>query len=192
MDKVKVFNSEYQYISDKNTIEDTKTLVQELPDYFFKVPASSTGKYHPAFAISNGGLVKHTKLAVRIAHDLLENESIGYKFSTKEKDLIIMALILHDGLKKGIKEEKWTCFDHPLLSSKFIMERKDKLSLSIDDVRLLCSIIESHMGQWNSDKFGKIVMPKPTTEIARFVHMCDFLSSKKYVNANFKGDELID
>ncbi len=192
MNKIDTFNNEYKYIKDNVILKDLKYLVSELPDYFFKIPASSTGKFHPEFATTEGGLVKHSKLAVRIAKDLLENNSIGYKFSSKEKDLIIMALILHDGLKKGIIEQKWTCFDHPLLSSRFIMERKNKLSLEIDDIRLLCSIIESHMGEWNKNINNKEVLPLPKTEMARFVHMCDFLSSKKYMNAVFVRGELND
>ena len=89
MNKIEYFNKEYNYIKDENNIEDVKVLIDLLPDYFFEIPASSTGKYHPKFASTRYGLLKHTKVAVRIAHELLENESIGYKFSDKEKDLIM-------------------------------------------------------------------------------------------------------
>ena len=47
MDKVSYFNKEYSYIKDKKKRDDLKYLVSELPDYFFEIPASSTGKYHP-------------------------------------------------------------------------------------------------------------------------------------------------
>ena len=49
------------------------TLIELLPNYFFEVPASSTGKYHPEFALGDGGLIRHTKVAVRIAYELLNN-----------------------------------------------------------------------------------------------------------------------
>ena len=50
MNKIEYFNKEYSYIKDNKKREDLKLLVNELPDYFFDIPASSTGKYHPDFA----------------------------------------------------------------------------------------------------------------------------------------------
>ena len=188
MNKIAYFEKEYEYIKDENKVKDIKYLVNKLPDYFFEIPASSTGKYHPSYTTTKHGLVKHTKAAVRIAHELLENEAIGFKFSDEEKDLIIMALIIHDGIKSGNPKEQHTRFDHPLLVSKFIMEQKDKLSLDTDNLRKLCSIIESHMGPWNRDyKTKKEVLPKPKNEIERFVHMCDYLASRKFLEVPFNG-----
>ena len=187
MNKTEYFTKEIEYIKDEKNKEDIKVLINTLPDYFFTIPASSTGKYHPKFASSNHGLVKHTKVAVRIAYELLTNDSIGYKFSDNEKDLIIMALILHDGLKSGSPKEQYTRVDHPLLISKQIMENASKLNMETDDVRKLCGMIESHMGQWNTDYRKKEVLPKPVTELQRFVHMCDYLSSKKFLNVEFNG-----
>ena len=182
MNKIKYFEKEISYIKSKDKRADIKYLINLLPDYFFKIPASSTGKYHPKFASTEHGLVKHTKVAVRIAHDLFE---INDTFTSNEKDLIIMALIMHDGLKKGMEEETYTRFDHPLLSSKLIMEHMKELKTSSDDVRLLCRMIESHMGKWNTNKYSKVVLPIPKDKYERFVHMCDYLSSRNYLNVKF-------
>ena len=57
MEKVSVFNKEYKYIKNKDRVKDLKYLVGLLPDYFFEVPASSTGKYHPDFAASKTGTI---------------------------------------------------------------------------------------------------------------------------------------
>ena len=188
MNKIKYFETEINYISDKIKREDIKYLINLLPDYFFRVPASSTGKYHPKFACSEHGLLKHTKLAVRIAYDLL---AINDSFSEDEKDLIIMALIMHDGLKKGIEEEKHTRFDHPLLVSKLIMEHVKELKTDTDAVRKMCMMIESHMGKWNTDKHSKIVLPLPNDKLSKFVHMCDYLASRKYLNVKFDKLEIV-
>lgn len=192
-EKVEIFKKEIGYIKDSERQADLKTLIGLLPDYFFEIPASSTGKYHPKFAAGDGGLVRHTKVAVRIAYELLNNETVGMKYGDKDSDLILMALTLHDGLKCGINHEKYTQFDHPLLVSKFIMENKEKLSLDIDDIRKVCSMIESHMGQWNYDNYTKReVLPKPRTAEQRFVHMCDFLASKKFLDVKFDGINMVD
>ena len=193
MKKYEAFKKELYYIKDSSKRKDLKKLLNSLPDYFYEIPASSTGKYHPSFALKKGGLVRHTKVAVRIAHELLENNTIGMKFTDKDKDLIIMALVLHDGLKSGLEHSKYTKFDHPLLISKHIMEQKDDLSLDIDDIRKLCSMIESHMGEWTYDSYQKKeVLPKPKTAEQRFVHMCDFLASRKFLDVTFDKNNNIE
>ena len=102
MDKIKVFEKELNYIKNNSYKEDLKILINLLPDYFFEIPASSTGKYHPKYALGDGGLVRHTKVVVRIGYELLNNESVGFSFKEEEKDLLLMAMLLHDGLKSGI------------------------------------------------------------------------------------------
>ena len=46
-------------------------------------------------------------------------------------------------------------------------------------------LIESHMGQW--DYFGKFPTPKSSTQ--KFVHLCDFLASRKEVSVEVMGRE---
>lgn len=182
MNKLKYFEKEIGYIKNETYKEDVKYLINLLPDYFFLIPASSTGKYHPKFATGKNGLLKHTKVAVKIAYDLFETVN---NFTDDDKDLIIMALILHDGLKKGLVEETYTRFDHPLLISNLIMENTKNLKMNIDDVRKLCSMIESHMGKYNTNKFSNVELPIPKNEINRYVHRCDYLASRKYLNVKF-------
>ena len=193
MKKIEILKTEINYVKDINRRKDLKTLIELLPDYFFEVPASSTGKYHPEFALGEGGLVRHTKVAVRIAVELLNNNCIGMKFNEVDRDLIIMALILHDGVKSGMEHSKYTKFDHPLLVSKLIMENKDKVSIEVDDLRKLCTMIESHMGEWTVDPYTKKeVLPNPRTAEQRFVHMCDFLASRKFIDVKFIDNDIIN
>ena len=186
MNKIKYFETEINYLKDNNNKEDLKYLINLLPDYFFEIPASSTGKYHPKFASTKNGLVKHTKVAVRIAYDLFETVN----FSDEDKDLIIMALTLHDGLKKGNPEEKYTRFDHPLLISKLILDNADKLKMDSFNVRKMCSLIESHMGKWNTSSYSKVELPLPRNELEKYVHRCDYLASRNYLNVKFNKLEI--
>ena len=102
-----------------------------------------------------------------------------------------MALIMHDGLKKGEVEEEYTRFDNTLLVSKFIMENAKNLKMSTDDVRKMCQLIESHMGKWNTNKYSKVVLPTPKNELEKYVHRCDFLASRSYLNIKFEKLEII-
>jgi len=190
MDKINVFNKELSYIKNNRIKESAKVLIESLPDYFFVIPASSTGKYHPPFTLGNGGLVRHTKVAVRIAYELLNNNSVN-NYTNDEKDLIILSLILHDGLKSGIIQEKHTRFDHPLLISKLIKDNQEKTELNDSEISYICEAIESHMGQWNKDFNDNEVLPLPKSKNSRFVHMCDYLASRKFLDVKFDSNDNI-
>lgn len=191
-DKTKVFDKEINYINNPRYKENIKTLISLLPDYFFEVPASSTGKYHPNFALGDGGLVRHTKVAVRIAKEMFNDESVSGAYTNNEKDLMMMALILHDGLKSGLKKSEYTNFDHPILVSNYIKENMDKLTLKENEIKFLCSAIESHMGPWNTNNYSNVILPKPSTSHQRFVHMCDYLASRKFLDVKFDKDNNIE
>ena len=188
MEKIDYFKKELSYIKNERIRESCKTMISLLPDYFFSIPASSTGKYHPEFTLGESGLVRHVKAAVIIARDLLENPCIGDKYTSDEKDLMLMSLILHDGLKSGLTHNRYTQFDHPTLIKNYIMDNKDKLKLEDSELKFVGRVIEAHMGPWNTDYNGQEVLPKPKTKYENFVHMCDYLASRKYLNIKFDNN----
>lgn len=192
MDKVEVFKKELNYIKNERYQIAAKQLIELLPDYFFEIPASSTGKYHPQFAQGDGGLVRHTKVAVRMCYELSNNKTIGYSFTNDEKDLMIITLIMHDGLKSGLIKEKYTRADHPLLVAKLIRENKDKVNLTNGEINFITQAIETHMGEWNKDFNDIEIMPLPKNKYQRFVHMCDFLASKKFIEVSFENNEIVE
>ena len=183
MNKIDEFEVELGYIKDETIQEDCRTMIELLPDYFFEVAASSTGKYHPSYSLGKGGLLRHTKAAVRIGYELLQDASIGDKYSSVEKDIMLMGLLLHDGLKLG--------FDHPVLMANYIMEHKADLLMSDEEIDLLCSVIKTHMGPWTQDYDGNEVLEAPKTKYQNFVHMCDYLASRKCLLVPFDDNNRI-
>lgn len=181
MDKVLKLKTEIEYIKNNRIKNACTEMVKLLPDYFFEVPAASTGKYHPAYAAGEGGLLRHTKGAVRIAVEILSDPSTGDKYTDDEKDMMIMALILHDGLKSGMPKEKYTRFDHPLLMADYIMDNEEVLGLEVEEIEFICDAIKTHMGVWTTDYNGVEVLEKPKTKYQNFVHLCDFLASRKCI-----------
>lgn len=185
-----IFETELNFIGTPIMKDFVNFCLNEAPEYFYTMPASTTGKYHPAYTLGNGGLVRHVKAAVRIAQALLRLE----QYELLPSDLIISALILHDIIKKGNADSQYTVTEHPLLACDFIEAclEKSKGSLvcihGLDTFTTfeavtpeLCALIKSHMGQWNTDKFGREVMPKPSSEAEKFVHLCDYLASRKFI-----------
>lgn len=185
MEKREVFKKELDYIKSERIKESAARMIDLLPDYFFKEAASSTGKYHPAFSQGEGGLVRHVKVAAKFAYDLFTI----YKFDDDTKDLIIFAILIHDGLKRGLTEEKYTRFDHPILIGEYLKSSKDKLELTDEEIDRIVKMDASHMGKWNTSPYNQdIILPIPKTVEEKFVHMCDYLSSRKFVGVNFSQE----
>lgn len=185
MNKVDYFIEVEKYIKNKDYIKDFEYLIENLPDYFFTIPASSTGKYHPKYATGDGGLLRHSKAAVRIGYELLQDPIIGDKYTNREKDLMLISLAIHDGIKSGFTKEKYTRFDHPLLAAKYLENNKTNMSFTEEDIEFMKKVISSHMGAWNTDINGVEVLPIPKTKYENFVHMCDYLASRKCLILEF-------
>ena len=186
-----IFNNELELIKNDRLRRSCEVLLNELPDYFYEIPASSTGKYHPKFALGEGGLVRHTKVAVRIAYEIIKTQSIGNVFTDDEKDLILISLMLHDGLKEGFPKEKYTKFDHPILAANFVKDKANLTELTSEEVKLISTNISSHMGEWNKSDYSDITLPLPKNKYQKMVHMCDLLASRKFINVEFDGNDII-
>ena len=139
----------------------TLSLEEYAPFTFFTLPASSSGRYHPEYALGIGGLLKHTKATMVIAQELFPL----YPQIEKSSDIIMAALALHDIGKPDLL--------HPLKVKEFI----EPLGNKYPDYSKIISLIESHMGRWDLD--GKL--PRPQTPEQQFVHLCDYLASRKAI-----------
>ena len=179
MNREELFLDELECIKDDALSESLLKIINILPEYWLEEAASSTGKYHPEYALGYGGLLRHSKAAMRIGLELLNDPCIGDKYTSHEKDLMLMGLLVHDGLKLGRPKEKYTRFDHPILMADFILENQKKVGLNKDDAVFLADVIKTHMGPWTTDYNGEEVLEKPKTKYQNFVHMCDYLASRK-------------
>jgi hypothetical protein len=178
------FENEISWIHSEDIAKFAQYCVDNLPDYFFHVPASSSGKYHPSYALGDGGLLRHTKAALTIAKELFNLEM--FPFSEEYQDLILVSLMLHDGIKQGNGSGNHTVFEHPLYAADFIKKCNFESNLLNDEQeKFVCSAISSHMGQWNTARNSKTVLPMPKTKIEKFVHLCDYLASRKFLEVNF-------
>ena len=185
MDREELFLDELEYIKEEYLAEALLKLINLLPDYWLTEAASSTGKYHPEYALGDGGLLRHSKAAMRIGYELLNNPCIGEKYTDKEKDLMLIALLVHDGLKLGIPQEKYTRFDHPILMANFVIEKQKDIGLTKEDAEFMADVIKTHMGPWTTDYNGNEVLERPKTKYQNFVHMCDYLASRKCILVPF-------
>lgn len=183
--KLMDFETELGFIKNPDIRKFAEQAIMSLPEYFFQMPASTTGKYHPQYALGDGGLLRHTKAAVRIAIELFR--IYWWNFTEDEKDLIVVALMLHDGRKKG-DNIKFTAEEHPLIQCS-AMEEDEHLKNIISDeyFKMIIDGISSHMGGWNKKRYtNEEIMPLPKTQMQKFIHFADYIASRKCLEFNFE------
>lgn len=176
INKTDFFKRELDLIVNEDLRMMVKSYLEEsVPEYFWEIGASSSGKFHPAFSQGKGGLVRHTKAVVMFAEELLRMSS--YAFMRDEyKDYVIAACIVHDTAKYGAKEyDKAEYKNHaPAAAVAF-----DTWCISLDYncSEFLLNAIASHMGQWSTDRDDR-----PFTNIDRCVHMADYMASRPFID----------
>ena len=167
-------------------------LLDNLPEYIWRVPASSTGKYHPAYSLGEGGLMRHQIAVVRFLNFFLELEQYNKIIPSRERDLLRVAGLIHDGRKSGSQSDyersKYTKFDHPLQMAAVIRSYDGKY-LNHNEIELIAHCIESHMGSWNVDKKTGECLPKPEDLHQELVHLADYLASRKTLTMDFENIE---
>jgi hypothetical protein len=199
------FKNELDYIKNNTLREIVAATLDESPECIVTIPASSSGRYHPTYSLGEGGLMRHIKGAVGIAHCMIETEIfdkiamekiqgvMGYDELREEyADVAYAALILHDCCKPDNTAKHGTVFDHPVLAANLFKETakkyitQDNMQYMKRVVPMVHGAIASHMGQFNTAPYARgIVLPKPKNGIEVFVHMADYLASRKFLTFEF-------
>ena len=184
VDKIAMFSKEIGDITDGDLRKLATEIIACADDYFFTIPASSSGKNHPPFALGEGGLVRHTKCVVYMVKWLCESFNIDeYK-----KDMLIVAALAHDIKKQGDCPEGvgHTVHEHPLLAARYVCEVYFASDITIlkGVVSLIADMISSHMGKWGADpKFigDKKSLPMPESDCEKILQAADYLASRKEI-----------
>lgn len=195
--KADYFKNELSLIQDT----ELKTAIIEffetcVPNYFWTMPASSTGKYHPDQDAGSEGLLRHTRMVTQVAISMLQLEM----WSTLKpfSDEILCACLIHDSFKLGdavqeyVEKQTYTHFEHPVIASHKFYEFIQAYPNATDKMKVqcqkICQAVETHMGQWNTPKFGNAILRKPGLPIEKFVHLCDFIASRNFIGTLDKID----
>jgi hypothetical protein len=179
-ERLTAFANELNDIQDDNLRQFAAQLLANAPEYFFTIPASSSGKHHPYFAREIGGLIKHTRCVVFYA----ECNAESFNFDSHTKDLAIIAALAHDIKKQGDNDAKnYTVWEHPELAYNFILEMQNTYPnlISVEDATIVANAILSHMGKWwHDEKFtkGKKQFPLPTTMLDYAIQSADYMASR--------------
>ena len=190
--KKELLKEYFDSVQDENVKKFMEQCIETIPEYWYTVPASSTGKYHPNYALGNGGLMRHTIALLRFFDRLVRNTMYGSPFTNREMDLLRVACLMHDSRKSGSDEDfaisKYTKFDHPILAANVVRSIETEY-ITDEEKEMIANAIESHMGQWNVDTYGKskVELPLPTNKYQKIVHLVDYLAAQKGVEVQFDG-----
>lgn len=172
-----------------------KVLLNDFPDYIWHVGASSTAKYHPQYALGDGGLMRHQIAVVKFLNFFFELEQYNSRLSDREMDLMRVSGLVHDGRKSGEQSDyeisKYTRFEHPILMKNAIKKFSGQY-LKEEEIDFIAMCVEAHMGQWNTDKNSETVLPKPSNKYQRMLHVADYLASRKCLTIDFETPNLVN
>ncbi|MBA7594874.1 hypothetical protein ES703_01830 [subsurface metagenome] len=156
----------------------TKAL-ERVPSYFWHVPASASGRFHPLDTLGEGGLVLHTRRAVYLATEIAK----VFKIDGAKLDVLRAAAILHDSFKNGLVDEDRTEADHPLI----VRHQLKDLASETPYFDEIMNAIECHQGLWGPQPLR---MPKKPLEWS--LHIADFIASRTAVYLYFSGYEPLE
>ena len=172
------FKNRLNEIEDEDMKNLAVAIIKKFPEYIWKVPASSSGKYHPVQDAGDGGLIRHMACTAYIMNCLLAIDCNKNRFSSTERDCMRIAALVHDGRKNGEKDCGCTKHEHPLWMADAVLAMKDEFLYLNKEIDLIAELISSHMGQWNTRE-GCVTLPLPINEMQRLVHEADYLASRK-------------
>jgi hypothetical protein len=175
----------------------TLKCLENAPEYFWKTPASITGKYHPQWALGEGGLIRHTLAIVDVGINMARYD---VEVEPQTFITIVPACILHDITKYGINDTPESLESDPQLywyknhhitgatfcrsvwyNNVFPAGNSNNGSYADETLWLeVCNLIVGHAGRWGI---------KPVSKTGWVLHLSDLavstrLSSDIYVSEN--------
>ncbi|WP_226042729.1 HD domain-containing protein [Natrinema sp. DC36] len=162
-----------ELIDDSATKMVTTAISSQAPDYFWTVPASSSGYHHPACR-GERGLWAHTLMLSTVVDRLADTYVEQGLIEKSEVPLAHAAVVLHDQRKNGdpANPEPKSTQDHELRMARVI--RNSELDVRVADA------VESHMGAWYADT-------QPETPLDQLVHTADMVASTESITPGVQG-----
>lgn len=133
------------------------------PDYFWEVPGSSSGKYHPEDHREERGLWLHTKRAATQFERLSPSYVSQGKITKHEQDCGRAAILLHDIYKYGWPKQEHTTKNHDVVAAEILEEHADVPGEVI-------GCVETHNGPWYAG-------PSPRNDLEQVHHLADMAAS---------------
>lgn len=163
-------------------------MIEQIPDYIFQMPSSTSFKYHNATQCQPHGQLLHIVMFGTIMNYILGLKYVKERTTSEERDCLRCTAIFHDALKCG--DTKHTVHEHPMLAAQWIRETTVEHDISDELKQRIADLCESHSGEWTSSVRSKFVLEEPKTDEQFLVHMCDYLASRKNLDMKYEKEYL--
>lgn len=188
MDKIKVFKTLLDKFETDEMRNYCKDMIKEIPDYIFTMPSSTSFKYHNKTQCQPHGQIFHILMFGEIMNYILGLEYMQEKYSMAMRDNLRCTAIFHDALKCGLNGSKYTVHEHPLLAGEWVRTTTVEHDIPQEIKEYIAHLCERHSGQWVETKKSKTVLPKPKTDDAFLVHLCDYLASRSNLDMIYSDE----
>ena len=184
--KIKIFEP----ILCKFETEDMKRycedMIENIPDYIFTIPSSTSLKYHNKTQCGSHGQILHILMFGEIMNYILGLEYATEKIpDAKKRDCLRCTSIFHDAIKCGLNGSQYTVHNHPILAGEWVRNTSVEHDIDKDTKEYIAGLCESHSGQWCSSNRSKVVLPKPENNEQFLVHLCDYLASRNNLDMTY-------
>ena len=158
-------------------------MIENIPDYIFTMPSSTSGKFHNATQCLPHGQIYHIIMFGAIMNYRLALKCNKEKYSNPiHRDAMRCVPIFHDAVKCGWNGSAFTVHDHPMLAGAWVRETKVEHDIDDEIKEMIARMCERHSGEWTSSKRSKVILPEPETDMEILVHECDILSSRSDID----------
>ena len=179
-EKIQCFQKELNSLKDSKLKEFVEIILEGTGDWFYHDPASTSGKYHPKYALGDGGLMRHTRSVAYWVGELYRTEL--FDVNERQAELLTVAAILHD-IRKHTADGGYIA-KHARASYDLIIKMQEAHPdlISVDEAKYIADAVSTHMGIWGV-KDGE---RKPTSDAEKLLHIADYCASRKEINMDFE------
>ena len=121
----------------------TRNFLARVPEQFWEVPSSSSGKYHPPEDQGPGGLVRHVIKGLEV----VVSEARLAQLTPREQNQALSAFTLHDTFKNGVPWGENTDYTHGIIAAEQILASPCRINLQ--DREAIAGAVRYHMSRWS-------------------------------------------
>ena len=164
------FREELNLINDPEIKRLTEETLLVAPTYFWYVPSSITGKYHPPDDNEPGGLCWHSKKAAWLGYRMFDNLSL-------DTDIGLVAGLTHDIAHRGLEDKPDDDYESYQKHGELASYRLGQMCAVMDNKSsevpwaMIGACVASHMGKWGNRK--------PETIEQTTFHLADVAASTR-------------
>ena len=183
INKLHVFASMVSYFETDMMKKYFAEMVQEIPDYIFTMPSSTSGKYHNKTQCETYGQVYHAYMFFEILNYRLNLKWNKEKYNSPIlRDCMRCVPVFHDAIKCGLNGSRNTVHDHPMLAHDWVINTVVEHDIDPKLKTVIADMCAAHSGEWTTSSRSKVVLPEPKNDMEFFIHECDILSSRSNID----------